>query len=76
MSKLKKFNNAFDTRASDFVVYGFGGTVKIYKAVTWPFRSLGDLGDFLFLLLAIPLAVLVMAPFVLLNWITEGNDEK
>lgn len=73
MSRLKKFNKAFDTRATDFIVYGSGGMMKMYKAAIRPFRSLGDLGDFVFLLLVIPLAILVMTPFALLNWLTGGD---
>jgi hypothetical protein len=74
MNKLYKLNVAIDRHMSDFFERGVEGLKIAFCGVRNPFCLLADIGSFIFLLIVSIPTILVLGPFVLLNWFKGGED--
>jgi hypothetical protein len=70
MSRLKKFNEAFDRSMCRLIDSGVEGFDTTLCGIRWPFTTLGNIGMCVFLLACAMPVVLVMAPFAIINWLT------
>ena len=61
MSRLKKFNEAFDRYICGFVDSGVEGFETVFSGIRWPFTTLGNIGISVFLLMCAVPVVLVIA---------------